>query len=286
MHKIRVFLPPLMSLCWAGPALALPAPADCNHAAEEDCVATGHWNFSLSLGAGVRTNPLANGRDIPLVVVPQFSFYGRRFFIDNLDLGFTVADGAAGSLSLVATPGYDRVFFYHSDLQNLFVNGVSAAAAAPVGSVLVDRNSPGAAPYPSRARKVTYLAGPEWTLEAHGISGQIDVLHEVTGQNEGNEVRAAAAMALWQGVGSLKLNIGLTWKSAAIVNYYYGEPGGYRGGAALSPFVKLAYSRPLAGKWRLTAFLHHEHLGKSVRDSPIVEGDTVETVFVGAVYQF
>jgi outer membrane protein len=271
----------------AGRAAAGPSPPECDHAAEDDCVATRRWNFNLALGAGVRTNPLENGKDIPLVVIPQFSYYGKRFFIDDLDLGYTLWEGAANTVSLVASPGYDRVFFYRTDLQNLFINGFSTTggAAAP-GLTLVNRNAPGAVPYPARARKVTYLAGPEWTFKQWGVTGQLDVLHEVTGQNGGDEVRAAAAVPLWKGTGALNLNFGLTWKSRAIVNYYYGEPNGYQGGSALNPFVKLGYTRPLGGKWRLNAFVHHEHLGKAVRDSPIVEGDTVETVFVGAVYDF
>ena len=276
----------LAALALGGPAVAAATAPECKRESEDDCVATRHWNFSVALGAGVRKNPLENGRNIPLIVIPQFSYYGRRFFIDNLDLGFTLAESAVSSLSLVASPGYDRVFFYRSDLQNLFVNGFATTDAAPVGAYLVTRNTLGAVPYPARARKVTYLAGPEWTVKYRGITGQIDVLHEITGQNAGDEVRAAAGVPLWKGNGSLNLNFGLTWKSSAIVNYYYGEPNGYQGRAALSPFVKLGYTRPLGGKWRLNAFVHHEHLGKSIRDSPIVEGDTVETAFVGAVYEF
>jgi outer membrane protein len=86
-----------------------------------DCAAIGRWNFSVALGTGVRTNPLVNGKDIPLVVIPQFSYYGRRFFIDNLDFGFTLAERGANAFNLIATPGYDRVYFYRTDLQNFFV---------------------------------------------------------------------------------------------------------------------------------------------------------------------
>ena len=285
MNKTRL-RPVLLTLCLAPAGPAALAAQECAPGSEPDCIATSQWNFSLGLGAGKRSNPLQSGRDIPLFVIPQFSYYGRRFFIDNLDLGFTLTESAAGSVSLIASPGYDRVFFYRSDLQNLFLNGVPTADAAPAGALLVTADTPGARPYPTRARKLTYLAGPEWTVKYHAVTGQIDVLREVTGRSEGYEVRAAAAVPLWKGSGSFKLNFGLTWKSAAIVNYYYGEPDGYHGEAALSPFVKLGYTRPLGGQWHLNAFVHHEHLGKSIRDSPIVQGDRVETVFVGAVYQF
>ncbi len=266
------------------------APADCQPAAD-DCVAVGGWNFSVALGAGVRTNPVLNGRDIPLVVIPQFSYYGRRVFIDNLDLGITLADTAVNSVSLIASPGYDRVFFYRSDLQNIFVGGLSGAGgfAATVGPVKpVPSNTPDAVQFPPRSRRVTYLAGPEWTFKYQAVTGQLDFLHEVTGQNHGNEVRAALGIPLTEtkARGSLAANIGITWKSAAIVNYYYGEPGYYQGGAALNPFVKLQYGRPLTGKWRLNAFVEYERLGKAIADSPIVTEDHVVTGFLGAVYPF
>ena len=59
------------------------ATADDCKESSGDCVAVGKWNFSLALGAGVRTNPLLDGENIPLLVIPEFSYYGRRFFIDK-----------------------------------------------------------------------------------------------------------------------------------------------------------------------------------------------------------
>ena len=80
--------------------------------------------------------------------------------------------------------------------------------------------------------------------------------------------------------------MGLTWKSSATVNYYYGYPNLYRPGWALNPFAKLGYSRPLGGKWRLDAFVHAEYLGNAIADSPIVDRHYVTTAFVGATYAF
>lgn len=251
----------------------------CN-APSRDCVAVGHWNFNISLGAGVRTDPVVHEAAIPLVVIPQFSYYGKRVFIEDLDLGFTLTESDASTLSLIATPGYDRVFFYRGDLQNIFVSipysavGYSATGASHGKSV------------PGGPRNWTYLAGPEWTFENHGITGQLDLLHEITAQNHGNEVRAALGIPLIESTGSLSANVGLTWKSSAIVRYYYGVPRVYEGGWALNPFVKLGYSRPLSSKWRLTAFVHYEHLGNAITDSPIVNARYVLTVFAGATYAF
>lgn len=277
-------------------------PVGCAFAGNEDecqgssseCVPVGGWNLSISLGAGVRTNPVLHESDIPLVVIPTFSYYGKRFFIDNLDGGVTLLENDHSTLSLIATPGYDRVFFYHSDPQNIFVTGLSSSLQVPgTTTTLVNRTNPDgtvaqvpAVKYPPRSRRVTYLAGPEWTFKYGPVSGQLDVLHEITGHNHGDEVRGAVGIPLGHLGGSWTTNVGFTWKSSEIVNYYYGEPGLYAGGAAFDPFVKLAFSRPLKGKWKLTGFVETERLGNAIADSPIVNARYVTTTFVGVMYTF
>ena len=253
------------------------SPGNRCDAPSRDCAAVGHWNLDVSLGAGLRTDPVVYEAAIPLVVIPHVSYYGKRVFLEDLDFGVTVTEGKAGTLSLIASPGYDRVFFYRSDLQNIFVAG-----AGPV----TGSTPPPPVPFPARPRRWTYLAGPEWTFEAHGITGQLDFLHEITGHDHGNEVRAALDVPLVRSRNSLSATVGLTWQSAAIVNYYYGAASLYEGGSALRPFVKLGYSRPLGGKWRLVAFVHCEHLGNAIADSPIVNAHDVVTAFAGANYAF
>jgi MipA family protein len=268
----------------AGLALVETATADDDcKGPSDDCVAIGRWNFSVALGVGIRTNPLVNGKDIPLVVIPQFSYYGKRFFIDNLDVGFTLADSGANTFNLIATPGYDRVYFYRTDLQNFFIGFPIASDSL---ADIVSPNTPGAIKIPPPAPRITYLGGPEWTFKYGRLAGQLDLLHDITGQNRGDEIRAALGVPLLQSKGALTANLGFTWKSAAIVNYYYGVDNIYRGGPALDPFIKLGYTLPLAGKWRLNAFGEYERLANAIADSPIVAEHAVATVFVGAIYTF
>ena len=271
----------LAVICCSDVALA----ADDCAASSDECVAVGGWNLSVALGAGIRTNPVVHAKDIPLIVVPQFSYYGKRFFIDNLDPGVTLFEGETNTVSLIASPGYDRVFFYRSDLQNIFIGGTTSVAGGK--RPVVDtggQNSQGLREIPARPRRITYLAGPEWTFKYAGVSGQLDYLHEITGRNHGDEIRAALGFPLGRLAGSWTANVGVTWKSAGIVNYYYGSPGLYEAGWALNPFAKIGYSRPLSRKWKLDAFVHCERLGNAIADSPIVRGHYVTTAFVGATY--
>jgi MipA family protein len=270
----------------AGTAAASAAPvspvSDCD-AGSPDCVAVGKWNVSVALGAGVRSNPLVHGQDLPLVVVPQVSYYGKRFYIDNLDVGFTVVDGAKNTLSLIASPGYDRIFFYRSDLQNILVTlgGASGTNTNPPPV-----NPPPPVPFPPRTRRITYLAGPEWTFNIHDIIGQFDILREITAQNHGEEVRGAIKIPVIRSTGALSATVGLTWQSAAIVNYYYGAPGIYESGSALRPFLNLGYTRPLGPGWRFEGIVQYEHLANAIADSPIVAHNYVVTCFLGFVHAF
>ena len=279
---------PMHAKCFLSAILAALCGAPLAYADEEckvpsdDCVAIGRWNFSVALGAGVRTNPLANGTDIPLVVIPEFSYYWKRFFGDNLDLGFTLAESGTNTFNLIATPGYDRVYFYRTDLQNFFI-GFPTNASAPV---LVSSTAPGAVKVSPPTPHVTYLGGPEWTFKVGRVSGQLDLLRDLTGQNNGDEIRAAVGIPLIESRGSMSANAGFTWKSAATVNYYYWVSRLNNGGSALNPFLKLGYTLPLTGKWRFTAFVEYEKLGNAIAASPIVAENHVETAFVGAVYSF
>jgi outer membrane protein len=288
-HRLTVLVATMALAC--APACASDAAASAttgNGCAgpSADCVPIGQWNFSIALGAGVRSNPLVHGQDLPLVLVPQFSYYGKRFFIDNLDLGYTLLETQSNTVSLIASPGYDRIFFYRSDLQNIFVGGIpTSSLPAGAGTGLPQKPEP-QTQAPPRSRDVTYLAGPEWTFKTGIVCAQLDVLHEITGHNHGDEIRVAGGIALIDSRGSLTGDVGLTWKSEQIVNYYYGVPLIYRGGPAWDPFVKLAYSLPLTHKWHFIAFAQYEYLSHAIADSPIVAQHYVVTAFTGVVYSF
>src|SRR5690606_271140 len=50
------------------------------------------WSLGLALGHGQRDNPLINGESIAIHAVIDFSWYGERFFFDNGDFGYLLAE--------------------------------------------------------------------------------------------------------------------------------------------------------------------------------------------------
>ena len=80
-------------------------------AASADCVIVGEWDLSVAVGAGVRTNPIVGRGDIPIIVIPQLSYYGKRFFLDNLEPGLTLFEGESNTVNLSPRPATIAVFF-------------------------------------------------------------------------------------------------------------------------------------------------------------------------------
>ena len=258
----------------AGPRPAT-AQSACK-AASADCVVVGDLDVSLSFGAGTRTNPVAGRSDIPLFVIPHVSYYGKRFFLESLEPGVTLYESDAHTFNLIATPGFDRVFFSRHDLQNVIVAGTVGAVGNLDSPSFAEAQS-----FPVGRRHTTYLAGPEWMFRYRNLIGQVNALYEVTGRHQGYEMRAAVSAPLVQSRQSLVVNTGLTWKSAATVDYYYGVEGFYKPDGALSPFIKLSYALPLSERWTFNAFVHYEYLGDPIADSPIVTSREVVTAFAG-----
>jgi MipA family protein len=257
----------------AGPQVAA-AQTPCK-APSADCIAVGDLQLSLSFGYGTRTNPVEGRDDIPLFVIPYISYYGKHFFLESLEPGVTLYESDAHTFNLIATPGFDRVFFSRHDLQNVVV---PLAADVPSFGATAE---PQQQTLPVGQRHTTYLAGPEWLFRHRDFIGQVSALYEVTGRHKGYEVRAAVSAPLVQSKQSLVASTGVTFKSAATVDYYYGVQDLYRPGSALSPFVKLSYSLPLSERWTLTAFVHYEYLDDTIVDSPIVNDREVVTAFAG-----
>jgi len=243
-----------------------------------ECAVVGRWEISASFGVGQRSNPVENRSNTPLYVIPRISYYGKRVFLENLDFGFTLHEDDRNTISVLATPGYDRAFFFRSDLQNIFVAG---GTALPTGAFVPTQGQE----FEVSERHTTYLVGPEWTFGYGWLAGQLNALREVTGRHEGYEVRGALSAPLLQSKGSLTASAGFTWKSAEVVRYYYGVRGLYEPGAAFNPFVKVRYSLPVSDRWSVNAFAQYERLGSGIAESPVITEDHVTTFFVGVAFR-
>jgi outer membrane protein len=259
-------------------------------AAEEES----RWQFSIGLGLGVRTNPVMDNDDIPLIILPQFSYQGERFFIQNLDVGYSLFQNDKQQLNLLLTPSYDQIFFNEWDISN-FVDHTSLATTVSGGKdgpTLADTNR---AIDKSRLhdRRMAALAGIEYSQNIYDLDFQLQVLQEATGYYDGNEVRFAISKSISVGKHDVKLTLGANWQNAKTVDYFYGlsereSPGNfaYEANGGLTSLLRFDWNYQLDEHWNLRFFTSYRHLSHSISDSPLVTKDNVVTAFAGGVYHF
>ena len=275
--------------------LATSLPADAEQECDSDdanCKLIGEWHFGLALGIGARTNPLIDSEDIPLLVLPSFSYYGENFFIDNLDVGYTLFDSANHMINLVATPSYDRVFFERWDISNIFVDISGAASPSVGGENNIGDNFTQINANELNKRKFSLLGGAEWSSQLSLGQIQLGIFHDISNVHSGAEARFAYSTltsdAGWNGT------FGLTWKDAEMTDYYYGVDQNevidnralYQAGSSLNPFIRINWQQTeqQSGFWRFG--LEFQKLDKSISDSPLINKDYVLNIFIGKQYSF
>lgn len=287
------------------------------------CVAVGEWEFSAGIGLGLRTNPVVNGNDIPLVLIPQVSYYGQRFFIDNLDLGFTLVERPKYQINALLTPGGDGLYFFRSGWRNIVLDGglggssfSSPELVSPqdihspmppedqtigptmdsgervTGPDLVSEEQ--APEHTRRRRRVAGMAGLEASAALGPVDWQVQFLTDVTGVHRGEELRLALGHDRYIDQHRITLAGGLSWKSADLLEYYYGvraneataQAPSYQPGSGVSPFVRLGWSRAVSEHWRWQGSFQYDYLSGAVRHSPLIEDNQVVQIFIGGVYHF
>jgi len=258
------------------------------------------WQVSVGLGAGVRTNPVMDNDDIPLLVIPQISYQGEEFFVQNLDVGYTLFQDKERQFNLLLTPGYDQVFFNRWDVNN-FIDRSSFASIAkdsvkdgPAGGV-VDTELSNSTIDKRRLhkRRMAALAGLEYNHTLYELDLQVQVLQEITDYYGGNEIRFSLSKNIHLGKNDVKLTLGANWQNASTLNYFYGLTEqeslvhiAYRPGGGLTSLLRFDWNYQLNEHWSLRFFSSYRHLSHAASDSPLVVKNNVVTAFAGGVYHF
>lgn len=266
---------------------AAPEPAHC----QNDCVPIGQWNFKLSLGYGMRSNPVIGQDDVTFLVVPEFSYYGKRFFIDSFDAGYTLYDKGNHQVNaILITPGFEQGFFNRLNISNLSLKQNESSASQdlsqePVGTQAYIKLS---------TRRTAGLSGVEYIYIHPRFDWQTQILQDVTKIHHGQKIRTAISIPLQYGQIQYKFSTGLFWQSHKLIRYYYGLDNDevsdpdltYQGGSSTAAFVKGEWERHINKRWSIQGVVSYKWLGNGVTDSPIIENKTITTGFIAGVYHF
>lgn len=272
----------------------------------QSCKDSQRWNVGVAIGAGVITNPLAIEDDIYFPLVPRISYYGDKFFLDNLTLGYTAYQSS--SLRLYITGKLNSDFLYFEGATD------TVKAFAYFSQVTGIRRTDGMDPllnfgdYHLNDRKASYLLGPElvWQFD-ETKSLKLDVRKDISRIHYGQEASVEFKYANYIEDWYFEQRFGVTWKSAEVNDYYYGIsfeetptelPTGqtmpdryrenltYKANETVTPHLALNVSTAVSENWTFLTSIKVEFLDDAVINSPLVDQDYSISAFVGWGYEF
>ena len=272
-------MPDRMTLMAALPCLFLAAP--CVAAEGEEDERESSWRLGAAFGYGQRSNPLVQSDDIPIIVDLEIAWFGKRWFFDNGDLGFTVADNDALTASLVARVNSDRQFFSNTETRFVSLD----LAGGPLAEAVEFRP-------PSRDYAVEL--GVELLADGNWGALQATAFHDVSSTHEGYEIYANYSYGWRDQRLYIEPSFGVSYKSAELNDYYWGitpeEAGAvafpYEADSGVNWHVRLMLGYQLDRHWAVSLVAEHERLNDEAAASPIVEDDKLLGWFAGVSWRF
>ncbi|KZN34280.1 hypothetical protein N480_22005 [Pseudoalteromonas luteoviolacea S2607] len=286
----------------------------------EQCIEVGRWDFAVALGAGVITNPVRGGDNVPLVVLPYISYYGDKFFVDNTSLGYTFVEQSKYDLSLVAQLNTERAYFERFHPSNILVsNSFTNESSTPSSPVTnphpdtgTDSDQPDDATGGDNDKQspdvitIDDISKRDWALDGGILAhwyfeeyGKLSILwlHDVTGTYKGHNGRIDYSFNVplsMPNLARLKFKIGAEYKDQKLVDYYYGissidtesERHLYNGKAVINPFVSIAFNYRLNDDWQIKFSAKQTWLDSGITDSPLIDKKYTSNIFIGGLYEF
>ncbi len=239
------------------------------------------WQLGIALGYGLRTNPLVQSDDIPIIVDIDIAWFGDHFFFDNGDFGLTFVDNERVTTSVVARVNSDRVFFGRTNTKFVTVDLAGQTLASAVQLSIPDRDF-------AAELGIEMLADGRWgrlQLTAH---------HDISGTHNGYEIAFDYVYGWRNQRWYFEPSFGLSYKSEALNNYYWGvRPGeanealpAYEAGSGTNAHARLQFGYQISRHWSFAMVGEFERLNDEAAASPIVDERNVFGYFAGFGYRF
>lgn len=226
--------------------------------------------WGLGVAAVVSDSPYA-GEGTRVVPIPLVSYQGERFYFRGITAGWRVVGGESFELAALGKFRFDGFNVDDLGRKELAKNGVDYR-------LLEDRDL-----------GFDVGLGMKWSGEAGEL--EVELLADATDTSGGQEISIQYGYSFELGEGTLTPNVGVTWQSKDMANYYYGTLDeeiargvvDYKPDAVTIPYIGVQYFRPLGEKWSIVAHAKYSSLPDEIKDSPFIEPDTDGTasMFVG-----
>jgi outer membrane protein len=282
--------------------------ADCEQESDR-CAPIGEWEFALSVGAGVSTNPLNGGDNIPLILIPEISYYGDKVFFENNTLGYTFFESQKVVVSAITKLNPENAYFSRWHPKNIFLDSLSSSTSAPINTPDSSENTPGNGfdqDSPIKKVNIDDVESKRWAIDAgvqvnwfinETTDFEVQILHDINNVYNGftAQFQFSQIMKINQlPETTLLYSLGANINDKNLVDYFYGIPAEensknnpiYKGELSFNPFLRLELIHQFSSSWSARLTLKSLFLGKGTSDSPLVKDNHTETIFAGVTYDF
>ncbi|MFD2167823.1 MipA/OmpV family protein [Thalassotalea euphylliae] len=266
-------------------------------------IETESWHFSVAIGGGLVSNPVVDGDNLPLIVIPNLSYYGDQFFFDNGLVGYSFIQAPTIEVSIASKINSTAAYFKDWNTESWLItslipvsDGSSGSNVKTLAGAIEDTGVDKISSEDIRDRRWSLDTGIQVNWFA---SDSIDVIAnyylDTTGVHHGeNALVEVTKRFVLSKEARLQLGLGLHWQSAQLSNYYFGihpEDGHppsalYLPGDTLNQFIQVQLARKINENWRFIFTSKLQRLDEKLKRSPIVEESKQYSVFMGAVYDF
>ncbi len=259
------------------------------------------WDFGFGLGFGEQTNPFIGADDVPAYASIDLSVYGKKFFFDNGDLGYTLIDRDQIGLNIITSYSSERIYYsYFNDL-GLFGSGVAFSPEELSLDVVPLDLFPGQVlptdfvfvPLEIPDRKFALNMGAELLYSTPMGQLQAQLLTDVSGVHNGKQLNLDFSQVWGVNRWRFKANIGVSWQSKETVDYYYGIDSNagdfnisYTGRSTLNSHIGVLLSYRINNNISYVNQFKYSQLGSGIRNSPLIEADNTTSYFSGLYYRF
>lgn len=239
--------------------------------------------LGLAIGKGTYSSIVRTNEATDFYVLPRWSYYNKRFYVENLDLGYNVVDVNNISVDLTTKQSFDALLFQQGSLKNSFLLGLTAEL--PISLPWI--GEPEDFFFPDK-RRLSYLAGMSAFVRFNQWQLAQEVHYDISNVHNGFEISNEARYVNNLAFLNLKpLSVAFTgrtrWLSDDYANYYYGVSHSettntfeFLPGASLITSLKFEMSYALNEQWRFISSFRREwfpseftqalHIGKTQQD--------------------
>lgn len=214
--------------------------------------------WGLGVGAILQNSPYA-GEGLRVQPVPLISYDGERFFFRGITAGWQFVENETFELAAIAQLRFDGFEIKELGRRELAQNGLDSR-------LLEDRDD-----------SLDAGISASWSGSAGEL--ELELLSDVTGKSKGQEFSLQYGYTLDLGPTQITPNIGVTYLSKDMANYYYGTLNSevargvidYKPDAATIPYVGVNFMRSFGNNWTFLAMLEYSVLPNKIKDSPLLE---------------